>query len=886
GSSVEIMEWGKGRWNRELTTPISADKFNHLFITLTGYHALTKDLSFNVTYLAEIYQNENVTSIFHVNYNGVPLWTLNSTLDPNHYLNWNFTEYWFIYPNFWEPCNLTTPNPADGDILGSIGTATSFSENPRFNKLILTTSIVNVSNPLYNGSYVLNLTSYNCINQMHSFLNFDGILWETEGFMIGDNISVSLYIQDSFGIAPSSGSANASLFFPNNSLVPASTLFSDQGSLISGESLLKYDFSNHTLINISANLPIVGKYQIGFFWTNGSAIGCKKIYIYIDNYKIELSGASYYPEIGVNVLEGRFVKKILNTYSILMASVNETTGTWIPNYYSINNESLNEIFTYQLSEHSFNVSLKSFRQNETILNPNEEISFKITLENQDDITDLDVRIKVQLLSLVNEKWIIAETNSNLVKLKCNGHPKDSTTFNLSITMPSYDPQTNRWNSVNSPVRLGGVKTRVQVYVEDTNVGYFDYPDYALLTNVNETDFEGEIITTKPSFNITSNIITKAFERKECLYSPKSTHFIINLFDENYMSTLISPNFSETFKSDSKFENITYSPSTPIKGNILTLSATLKSEFDEIMMNKRVTCEYFDGNSWINITSKKTDSAGVVSFTIETLPLSIQENFAFRLKWLGDTNFLSKTQEVPINITSQFNQLSLHFNVQENQEFYRIRNNTLTITITNTGNSTIRILDINIEFDLNINYTIIEKNVYELNRLESGQSTSLMIEFTIPNIETDLLNITVSVRGQNVLSNEIVRTQAETSLTLLDPSLPTIIISISALIAIGGIWIFSIWYSRKLIVKIETPKEEIPKKKKKIKKGKYVKVSELESTTPSKKAPDEIKEEIPSKEKTIEKKRLTKKAKKEKSGKKKDKKIDLDDLIKKEGLEED
>ncbi len=887
GSSVEIMEWGKGRWNRELTTPISADKFNHLFINLTGYHALTKDLSFNVTYLAEIYQNENVTSIFHVNYNGVPLWTLNGTLDPNQYLNWNFTEYWFIYPNFWDTRNLTTPNPENGDALGSIEAPTPFSEDSRFEKLILTTSIVNVSNPLYNGSYVLNLTSYNCINQMHSFLNFDGILWETEGFMIGDNISVSVYIQDEFGIAPSSGSANATLFFPNNSRVPSASLYSKEGALLSQLSLLKYDFSNQTLINILPSLPEVGRYQIGFFWTNGSAIGCRKMYIYIDNYDIELSGANYYPEIGVNVLEGRFVKKILNTYSILMASVNETTGTWIPNYFSISNESLNKIFTYQFGAYLFNVSLKAFRQNETILNPNEEISFKITLENQDDNTDLNVRIKVQLLSLVNEKWIVAEKDSNTIKLKYNGHPQDSTTFNLTIAMPSYNELMNRWNGVNSPVRLGGVKTRVQVYVENSNVGHFDYPEYSLLTNVNDTEFEGEIITTKTSFNISSNTITKVFERDECLYSPQLTYFIVNIFDENYISSLISPNFSKTFKSDSKFEDITYSPSNPIKGNVLTLSATLKTEFDEIMANKRVTCEYFDGNSWINITSEKTDSAGVVSFTIETLPLTIQENFGFRLKWLGDANFLSKTQEIPINITSQFNQISLHFNTQENQAFFRSQNNTLTITISNTGNSTIRILDMNIEFDLNINYTIIEKNVYELNRLESGHSTSLTLEFTIPDIEPDLLNVTISVRGQNVLSNEIVRAEAETSLTLLDPSLPTFIIGISALIAIGGIWIFSIWYSRKLIVKIETPKEEIPKKKKKIKKGKYVKVSELsqESTKPSEKAPEESKKEVPSKEKTTEKKQPKKKGKKEKSGKKNDKKVDLDDLIKREGLED-
>ncbi len=866
-SNVNIMEWGSGRWLHDLTDYIEADRFNTLFVNFTGYITLTKGLLFNVTYLAKIYRYENVTALFKIYYNDIPLWTLNDTLDPNQYYpNWNFTEYWFIFPNYWTPLNLTTPNPLDGDVLDQIGSASELSDDPLFNKLILTTALINVSMPVYNGSYVLNLTSYNSINQMHSFINFEGILWETEGFMYGDNVSLSVYIQDEFGIAPDGGSVNATLFYPNNTRVPTAELFSNNGVLI--DSLLKYDFSNNTIINITTSIPILGRYQIGFFWTNGTAIGCKKVFIQINDYEVDLTGATFYPEVGSNVLEGNFITRILNKYSILMATVNETTGTNRPDYYTISNLSINQLFSYELGSLDFDVSLNSFRQNESILNPGEEITFKILLQNRDDITDLNVRIKVQLLSLANDQWIIAENSSDTVLLKYFGNNQDSIMYNLSMMMPQYDPATKSWKGVNCPMRLGGVKTRVLIYIEGKNVGYFDSPQYSLITLADEHDFEGEIISTKTSFNTSSNTITKVFERDECLYSPKKTYFIVNLFDENYMSILISSNISNIFKINSKFVNITYTPQNPIEGDTVTISSIMETEFNEILAGKIVSCEYFDGTSWINITGVRSDSEGILEFEIDTVPLYIMEDFKFRLYWPGDSNFLSKSHEIPINITSEFNELSLGFDVLPNQAVYRNENGTLTFAILNTGNSTVSILETNIALEKGINFTIVAINNYELARLKPGESTSITIDFFVPDTTYDLLNITVTIKGQNVLSKQIVRTEGKTSLDILDPPFPSVVMTVSILIGIGGIWLFTIWYARKLIRKIETPLEKAKPKVKKVK-GKYVKVSELKT--------DETKK-VPSEEKpTVEKE-----AKKEE----KEAKVKLDDLLKKEGLDKE
>ncbi|MHA1491546.1 MAG: hypothetical protein ACTSRI_18065, partial [Promethearchaeota archaeon] len=132
--------------------------------------------------------------------------------------------------------------------------------------------------------------------------------------------------------------------------------------------MLSYDFNNQTILNLTSNkIRLFGNYYLGYFWTNGSAMGAKKMEIYIKTYEINILDCIYYPNNNYNVLEGT-ITKVLNTYSLLTASINETTGIYTPDFYPISNLSVNKLFSYNYLGEEFQVSLKTFKQNETVLN--------------------------------------------------------------------------------------------------------------------------------------------------------------------------------------------------------------------------------------------------------------------------------------------------------------------------------------------------------------------------------------------------------------------------------------------------------------------------------------------------------------------------------------
>ncbi|GAJ10825.1 unnamed protein product, partial [marine sediment metagenome] len=82
---------------------------NNCQIDLTWNSSIIKGFKFNVTYTVEGYWVENANSYYEVSYDTTPRWDLNYTLDlsDTNLDNWNFLEFWFIYPNDWDAKNLT-----------------------------------------------------------------------------------------------------------------------------------------------------------------------------------------------------------------------------------------------------------------------------------------------------------------------------------------------------------------------------------------------------------------------------------------------------------------------------------------------------------------------------------------------------------------------------------------------------------------------------------------------------------------------------------------------------------------------------------------------------------------------------------------------------------
>ncbi|MFX0057120.1 MAG: hypothetical protein ACFE85_01875 [Candidatus Hodarchaeota archaeon] len=861
------LTWGLGRWNNNLTVPIISDGFNNFKVDLSWNNSIIKGFEFNVSYSVKAYWIEDALSTYNVSYDGTPEWTLNYTLDLGYknFDNWDYLEFWFVYPDDYYAHNLTNPNNDEiyDLIVNETGGEFNLADNHSFEVSIVTYNITNN----ISGLYSLQLNSTNLVYEMHSYLKYNSNFWETNGFMNGDNMTTGLEIRDHNNLAPATGSATVYLFYPKNKTIWKQ--FNDNSGYLKEGSLF-YDFNNDIILNIDDTLPVIGNYYLGYFWSNGSALGCKKLKLYINSYNVSLDDFFYQELQDQNVLDG-LVDRVYDNYSILIATVNETTGTYIPNFFPVNESNVNEEYVYEMSMDDIPIVLKSFLQNETILNPNENIIINVSIQNMHELIDLDIYVDIKLVSLSNEEWIIDQQTSSTKTLKLKGDPlgRDIQEFSVQLTMPTLQPD-DFWPGQNAPVRKGGAKTIVTIYFESSGeyheIGIFESDNYALLVNSTESEFEGYIIALKYDKEITGASILKPFQRNECVYLPNQTTFLVNIYDKNYVSSYNQFIDSFALKTNSKFINISINPETPLKGSIFNISGFLSTEFGQILPNENVTCRYYNNTSWINISSQFSDINGLVNFEIDSLTLDNEDQLLFSFIWSGDIYILGKSQNITVDLFRVSNNISISLN--KNVPFiYRNKLSTFKLSLTNIGNSILRVIDINVIITPNLEYSIVERNYIILNHFSPNESTYLILEVDIPIINE--LEINISIDAQNILTDEIINFEASNVFQTFDIPLSSYLTSFFMVIILGVfiiVWGLMYLFTKRTIKRIETPVEEVSKRRPR--RGKYVKVSELEKVT-------EPEEEITIKKKKEKPKETIK-----------EKVTDLDSLLEEEGLKDD
>ncbi|MCK4687966.1 MAG: hypothetical protein KAT66_07535, partial [Candidatus Lokiarchaeota archaeon] len=715
----------------------------------------------------------------------------------------------------------------------------------------------------------LNLTSFNFISQMHSYINYKGIFWESNGFMYGDDITVSVDIQDNHQYAPnpSNGYANVTFFDPNGNEVPTAELESWSG--IVQNSLLSYDFNNNTIFSVDTSISEFGEYHLGYFWENGSAVGCNKITIYIDYYDLELDGCNYSSYRKQNILSGKINNKVFDNYTLIIASINETTGISQPGFYPINNSDLDEQIIYEIGGNELPILIETFMQSQDILNPNEVVNIKTKISNMHEFIPIDISVNIRFVSYINEEWIIAEATSSTVSLNFSGHPDNSYEFDIDLTIPSLNIVTKVWEGVNAPVRLGGAKTLVTIFVGNDIAGIFESSYYSLLSNETSNNFDGNIIALRIAEETPSWYILNGFERDECLYLPDKTSFLINIIDKNYVSSYNQFYYQFSLIFNSKFNNIIIDPETPINGQVFNLSSVLTTEFGDILVNENVSCHHYESNSWVYIDSDFTDTNGSTTFSIDTKTLNFEDYILLRLSWDGDSLINGVSKNVTINLFIQSNNLSI--SIQQNVVLiYKNRATTISITLNNIGESILQILEIDIQVNDGLQYSIVEIDYTTLNRFTPGESSLVMIKIGIPEIKK--LNISISITAQNIITNENITVSKQMTFDVFDPPFYDYFIEYLIFLIIGSfglIWIITLLYAKRIKKKIETPVEEVAKKRPR--KAKYVLVSDLkkEPTKKPKKLtpiPKKIPEEIEG-PKEVKKKKVT----------------DLDSLLEEKGL---
>ena len=836
------LTWGLGRWQNNFIVPIDDTPANEFEIYFQWNRSIIQGFEFNVTYNINAFWVDTASANYIAAYDEDPEWILTYNHDNNDpkFNNWNFFEFWYIYPDYMSAHNLTNPN--DEEILWELEGESVLTESLNKVKLVLNKSYTSL-----NGFYTLNLTSYNFIHSMHSYIDYYGKLWETDGFMYGDNITVRVQVQDHYSNTPLGGTANSSLFYPNGTKFVGAELI-DSSGIVNG-SVLLFDFDNLTILELTKDLTVFGKYSLGFFWFNGSAIGCKKFTVYIDNYDVKLDNLTYLPNLKKNVLIGELNRKVFQNYSLMIGSINETTGLPTPNFYPINNSNVNQEYSYNLGGQELSILIESFLQSENLLNPNEIVNFKAVIKNTHPFIPFDVKMKIQLVSYMNDNWVIAEQTSSNVNLKFSGHPNDTHEFDANLTIPSYNPVTRIWEGVNAPIRLGGAKVLITLFIDNIEVGTFESPDYCLLSNEQNNFFEGHLLGLKISEEVTSRSIFSEFSRNECVYLPNATTFLVNIIDKNYVSSYQQYKADFTLKLNSKFTNITTSRSFIRDGESFNLNSFLTTEFGEELAGKNVSCQYYDSGNWFDIDSAITDINGFTSFFIDTLSIDFEGDLLVRLSWDGDIiNGLSKNMS--IDIIHDINDFSI--SIKKNAVLiYKNGLTTLSITIQNTGNSTLKFHNISVSIAGNLQYNIVEINYLELNWMNSGDRTKIIIEISIP--EINKLDFSFSITAQNIITDENITISKQSIFTVNDPPILDYIIELFMFIMIGFLvvlWVVSALYSRRIKRRIEAPVEEEDVRRRP-RKGRYVPVAELKKPSPEKQAPKKKAKKVP--EETVQKK---------------------------------
>ncbi len=829
--------WGLGQWIGEFEEPINTSKGAKFEVVLNWNKNITSHLFFSVSYSVTAYSLETATAHYNCTYDDLPKWELNYTFnnERSYFItNWSFLEFWYIYPSYWTPYDLICADYKSKYDVNSSGT---LIENGSFGKYVVqNNTIINTTNPNHSGNYSLKLTSFNCIYNMTSYLNFnDSYYWPTNGFMLGDNVSISLNVQDHDVKPVSDGIANASLFLPNGTKLINWNLSDSKGVIDNTFDVTTYNFDNSNIFNSTFSNK-KGSYTIGFFWENGTAIGSKKKTFYLSDYDFNIIDCTYDKEEGGNIFEGNLIRADtdLTNYSLLIATVNESKNI---NTFTINN-TISEHFS---NDDNLIVEITNFLQNETIISPGEDISFKINVKNKDLYFPFNVRLSIQLVSPINPNWIMAEVNTPNQLLNFTGTHNDSYEFNYNITFISKNPD-GTWFGINSPIRLGGCQTKVKVFIEDECCGSWINNDYAIIINDNETVFEGEILSFKYLEDLTSRGLALNFNRDE-FNMPGITSFFINIIDEYYMSTFNQINESFSFKLDSSFKNLSVNPSEITWSNKFNLTAYLQTENAQPLEDKEINYYFLNSNNeWQELLGPdgdnydSTDINGRTIVEVDSNQFLKNSSGKIKLNWTGNPYIISSEINYSFNFIIFSNEIVVESSTN-NTIFLRNKENQINIKIKNVGTSILT--DINITLISNFSYSISKYNNYELNYLEPQETTEISYKIFIPNIEDNNITILSNISFNTLQTNEKDELQFFLTFDLDSESPFTQIIQLSILflfIGIGLFYVLALLYRIRINKKIEEIFEKPPERKRK---GKYVKVSELRAKEIEKKDLDEL-----------------------------------------------
>ncbi|TFG18991.1 MAG: hypothetical protein EU530_07520 [Promethearchaeota archaeon] len=841
--------WGLGKWGYEFVS-IYEDISNTITVPIEFNTTLISNLDFDVVYSVVAYAKEATTTNYYVELNGLPSWEVNYTLNQGAYTGWNYLNSTFALPTDWIVEELLDTNY---DSLMDDLVATQGDE---YNEYWIEEDL--------DGVYSLNATSPNYVFEMNTYLQFDEHYWETNGFMRGDNISISLEILNYS--TPTSqiflGGSECEVYDPTNTLLAPLTMIdvnpdSTEAKIVDNENILAtvYEFDSVNILNTTGATP-QGEYSFVFKWNYGNEVGYKVLPVFVMEYGVDISDISEDLDKQVDVVRSTIASNLTtaDTYNVSLFAIEDLTGAGIDDEYHVNDSS-----GYYYTEHGFNMNVAQILVNESLLNPGETVTVNITFENYNFYWANEVTINAQFIQSTNYEWVVMEA-SNSVVLGMLGSGTENSSMELQFTVPSD------YKGLNSPIRLNPFVLKLGVNINGTTLNPIFIDSIFPFIEKTENEFEGRVwadslIHYRPG--PLGKVFSAEVNRVEELVYTEAT-YLMQISDSFFVTCTVSEYDTFITKPIAQFNDIT--ALNLVWGNEFQLQGTLTDEFGAFIDNQEISVEVKDGVDWVeyNQTTEaplETNADGFFTGTYDSTLINKSNHMELRLSWGGNTTIFGVTTEYELGMLTYNNQIQIEIINSTDQIFLKEKQeNTIRIKITNIGNSTLK--EITVDFDfLGISPSNIKIGTLSSDgQLDPYESMYMEYYVTIPgSYQGDTGVITVSVDCESHESGEIVEVESIFELNVLTTSfLDNLDTFLKTIFFIGLIALVlgAISYGFKTRRKLQ---EAPQKKEERPRRGRYVEVAKLQ------KQPVESEEVV---EEDVA-----------------EKTADLDDLLKEEGLKD-
>ena len=820
--------WGCGTIDHTYNSPIPTSD-GKMQVNLTwNTDIYSGPIDFNVSFDVQKYFDDNATTTYNLTLGELPAWSVNYTYDSSadRFVNWTLMEAWYFIPLDWEVTDFIFNSSS---YLANITDPTTVNEQQviKVQELFINTT----------GSYELQATSVNYIKNIGLNLNYEDNLWPSNGFMIGDNVSISVGILDSENKYLSSGIVTASLFNTSNTLDSNYILTDNSIDENTTFSTYLFDSDNCILSNASSE----GEYNVLVNWTNGEQAGILKRSLYVNHYEIPAPiDISYQSASAANQITApirTFDTDINNNeYSIYLYAVREN---------SAEENQIDKETNIQMGQ---NVYLTNYLQNETFFNAGEDVNISIDLENRHASLNLDVDLTVQLVYKNNIEMIIEEVSS-MKSLAIYGSDSDldKQQYNFTLSIP-----TVLEGGINCPIRNSPMKINIIAEIDGDEIYSGLQENIIYYSELTESSFDGEILEIKEYSARSGPAFIGNMERTN-LNLPETVSYFIQV-ENGYLMTCDTEEMnlgSEISKLDGQITNLAFTQTDFDHSSTINFVGKAIDEYGEPLSDISLNLYYDntpsnDTDDWKTLstlagaTSITTDSEGNFDVEINLLQTPISTSLELKVEFVGSATLEALSNTIKKALPEYDTAISI--SIDSDQTMIANTDNILNVRITNLGNTVLKNISVESEFDFT---EILVASSFDLLVLSPYEKISFQIILNKKSFENDTISFNFTVGYEIEETGEILVETKNVEFATYSVNENKILITSAVVVFIVGaalFWIYGAIYIKKKKEEIDAPVEtisDVKNTKRKRRVGKYVPISELSTKSDE---VEEVKEE--------------------------------------------